>query len=95
VTETIAAMAVVTFLTRAVGLMGVPIRKAWAIRVLTLVPAAAFAALVSANLDLRPDAWFRWLVVGVGGWLSWRGTPVWACVGGGLAVYFIGAVLFK
>jgi hypothetical protein len=46
---------------------------------------------VSASLEVRPGAWFRWLVVGLGGWLSWRGVPVWACVGIGLAVYFVGS----
>jgi branched-subunit amino acid transport protein len=94
-TETIVAMAVATFLTRAIGLWGLPIRTPWVLRAVGLVPVAAFAVLVSASLEVRPGAWFRWLVVGVGGWLSWRGVPVWACVGIGLAIYFAGTALFR
>jgi uncharacterized membrane protein len=94
-TETIVAMAVATYLTRLVGLLGAPIRSRWAVRALALVPVAAFAALVASSLELRADTWFRWLVVGVGGWLSWRGVPVWACVGGGVALYIIGGPLFR
>ncbi len=93
--ETILGMAVATFLSRAIGLWGVPIRTPWVLRAVGLVPVAAFAVLVSASLELRPGAWFRWLVVGVGGWLSWRGVPVWACVGCGLALYFIGSSLVR
>jgi hypothetical protein len=91
VIEAIVWMAVATFLTRLIGLWGIPIRAPWALRAVGLVPVAAFAVLVSAGLEMRPGAWFRWLVVGLGGWLSWRGVPVWACVGIGLAVYFVGS----
>ena len=94
-TETIVAMAVVTFLTRAAGVLGAPIRSPWAVRAIALVPVAAFAALVSSSLEVRADAWLRWLVVGIGGWLAWRGAPIWACVGGGLVLYIIGASLFR
>ena len=94
-TETIVAMAAATFLSRAIGLWGVPIRTPWVLRSLGLVPVAAFAVLVSSSLELRPDAWFRWLVVALGGWLSWRGVPIWACVGSGLAIYLIGISLAR
>ena len=90
-TDTIVAMAVATFLTRVIGLWGVPIRRPWVLRAAGLVPVAAFAVLVSTSLDLRPGGWFRWLVVGAGAWLSWRGVPVWACVGIGLAMYLAGS----
>lgn len=93
--ETILGMAVATFLSRVIGLWGVPIRPRWVLRALGLVPVAAFAVLVSASLEPRPGAWFRWLVVAVGGWLSWRGLPVWACVGSGLALYFAGSALAR
>ena len=90
-TEAIVWMAVATFLTRVIGLWGIPIRAPWVLRAVGLVPVAAFAVLVSAGLEIKPGAWFRWLVVGLGGWLSWRGVPVWACVGIGLAVYLLGS----
>jgi len=92
--EIIAAMAVVTFLTRLCGL-GVRLRSEWALRAIALVPVAAFAALVSTSLEVRPEAWFRWAVVGLGGWLSWRGAPVWVSVAGGLLVYFVGTSLIR
>ena len=88
-------MAAATFLTRLIGVSGVPIHRAWALRAIALVPVAAFAVLVSASLELRPGAWFRWAVVGLGGWLSWRGAPTWAAIGGGLAVYLIGTALIR
>ena len=93
--EAILAMAAATFFTRVIGLTGVPIQRAWALRAIALVPVAAFAVLVSASLELRPNAWFRWAVVGLGGWLSWRGAPTWAAIGGGLAVYLIGTALIR
>ena len=93
--EAILGMAVVTFLSRAIGLWGVPIRAPWLLRALGLVPVAAFAVLVSTSLELRPGAWLRWVVVAVGGWLSWRGVPVWACVGSGLALYIVGLSLAR
>ncbi len=94
-TDTIVAMAVATFLTRAIGLWGAPLRAPWVLRAVGLVPVAAFAVLVSANLELRPGAWFRWPVVALGGWLSWRGVPVWACLGIGLAIYLVGSSIFR
>jgi hypothetical protein len=50
---------------------------------------------VSSSLEPRPGAWFRWLVVALGGWLSWRGVPVWACLGIGLAIYLIGSSMVR
>ena len=88
-------MAAATFLTRLIGVAGAPMHRAWALRAIALVPVAAFAVLVSASLELRPNAWFRWAVVGLGGWLSWRGAPTWAAIGGGLAAYLIGTALVR
>jgi hypothetical protein len=88
-------MAAATFLTRMIGLTGVPIQRAWALRAIALVPVAAFAVLVSGSLEFRPHAWFRWAVVGLGGWLSWRGAPTWGAIGGGLAAYLVGTALFR
>ena len=94
-TEAILAMAAATFLTRVIGISGLSIQRSWALRAIALVPVAAFAALVSASLEVRPGAWFRWTIVGVGGWLSWRGAPTWVAIGGGLALYLMGTALFR
>ena len=94
-TEIIVAMALVTFATRAGGLMGLPLRSPGATRAIALIPVAAFAALISGGLEVRADAWLRWMVVGVGGWLSWRGAPVWISVSVGMAIQVVGASLLR
>jgi hypothetical protein len=88
-------MAAATFLTRVIGLAGAQIHRPWALRAIALVPVAAFAVLVSASLEVQPNAWFRWAIVGLGGWLSWRGAPTWAAIGVGLAAYLTGTALFR
>ncbi len=93
--STILAMAVVTFASRFLGLLGLPVRNAWTVRAMRLVPAAVFAGLVSGGLEVRVDAWLRWLAVGVGGFISWKGAPVWLSVGLGLAVYLAGSGLMR
>ncbi len=94
-TDAIVAMAAATLLTRAAGLWGIPLRAPWMLRALGLVPVAAFAVLVSASLEVRPGAWSRWLVVALGGWLSWRGAPVWVCVGLGMAIHVAASALLR
>lgn len=93
--DAIIAMAAATFLTRAAGLWGIAVRAPWVLRALGLVPVAAFAVLVSSSLEVRPGAWFRWFVVLLGGWLSWRGFPIWVCVGLGMAIHVAGSVLLR
>ena len=88
-------MAAATFLTRAAGLWGIPVRAPLVLRALGLVPVAAFAVLVSTSLEVRPGAWFRWLVVALGAGLSWRGFPIWLCVGVGMAIYVAGTALLR
>lgn len=94
-TKIIVAMALVTFATRISGLMGLPLRGPGTMRATALIPVAAFAALISGGLEVRADAWLRWIVVGVGGWLSWRGAPVWISVSIGMVIQVVGASLLR
>ncbi len=94
-TGTILIMAAATFACRSLGLLGLPVRNAWTARAMRLVPVAVFAGLVSGGLEVRPGAWLRWCAVGAGGFVSWKGAPIWLSVGLGLAVYLAGAGLLR